>query len=358
MTHGMAQEQLSANDFVGSARWHVHEVNVDGLAELVEMDQASYRASSFLDHRIKHPQGRRHRIRFAELFPLFPNVAGHETRYIFHISHVGSTLLSRIAGEAGDVLALREPLLLRWLSEIRRELGKPESRFDQLGYSQRLLATLGILARPFPDETRVVVKATSFTNNLANDILTLQPKAQAVAVYCPYDIFAAGVLVRDQGGWRDMVAQAPSRMARLHKAIARQPWQLWTMSPGEVVALNWLTEVFTLHRAAKRHAGRVNWLNFDRFLNDVDTGLTVFLRSLDLDPDDKMLSRINASDVFKSYSKNPQVAYTARDRRARLDQASQSEAHEISRGRAWLERVLSDHAEFHDLERYLVGEAG
>ena len=43
-----------------------------------------------------------------------------DARWIFHIGHVGSTLVSRLLGELDGVLAIREPRLLRDLALIRR----------------------------------------------------------------------------------------------------------------------------------------------------------------------------------------------------------------------------------------------
>ncbi|MEL7190174.1 MAG: hypothetical protein AAGK17_11525, partial [Pseudomonadota bacterium] len=45
--------------------------------------------------------------------------ARDDARFIFHIGHVGSTLLARLLGEAPDTLALREPQLLRQFAELK-----------------------------------------------------------------------------------------------------------------------------------------------------------------------------------------------------------------------------------------------
>lgn len=157
---------LTAEDLVNSAKWHVHQVRTDGNAELIEMSMECYRASSFLDHRIKVPdEALGHTVRFQDLFSLFGSASALTTGYIFHISHVGSTLLSRIIGEVPGVLSLREPMLLRWLAEVRRDIRQPESRYDWSGYVVRLNTALGLLGRPLPTASKVVVKATSFASN-------------------------------------------------------------------------------------------------------------------------------------------------------------------------------------------------
>ena len=69
--------------------------------------------------------------------------AAHDARWIFHIGHVGSTLVSRLLGELDGVLAVREPRLLRDLA-----LSPPEVR-------QRYIAPVAkLMSRTFAESTR------------------------------------------------------------------------------------------------------------------------------------------------------------------------------------------------------------
>ena len=118
----VAIKALKADEFAASAEWFVYQARIDGTAEVVSMTAESYRESAFLDDRIKLPKDPvSYTVKFADLINLAGNISALATAYIFHISHVGSTLLARIAGEVPGVLALREPLLLRWLSDMRRD---------------------------------------------------------------------------------------------------------------------------------------------------------------------------------------------------------------------------------------------
>ena len=51
-----------------------------------------------------------------------------DARWIFHIGHVGSTLVSRLLGELDGVLAVREPRLLRDLAMAPLSCGSAISR--------------------------------------------------------------------------------------------------------------------------------------------------------------------------------------------------------------------------------------
>lgn len=350
-------EAPTLKDIQGSARWLVYQVDINGRAEIVPMTLETYRETSFLDYRIKRPTPSQiYTADFAQLGKLFGDPAVHDTRYIFHISHVGSTLLSRVVGTLPNVLSLREPILLRWLSDIRRDLRLPESRFTSAGYEARLRTVLGLLARPIDEVGKVVVKATSFASNLAVDILTLQPLARATAIYCRFDSFAATVL-RGQGGWSDMLSQAPSRMRRLHDMLGRQPWQLAYMSPGEIVALNWLTEMLALADAAARFPQRFKWVDFDAFILDPFGAAGGFVDALGLDWSVEDADELRNSGILSRYSKHPDRAYDAGEREKEKAEASARQGHEIRRGRAWLERALGDNPQFARIAPFVAAQS-
>ena len=66
-----------------------------------------------------------------------------DARWIFHIGHVGSTLVSRLLGELAGVLAIREPRLLRDLALTPPEVAQglratgPEAHVAQLRAPKR-----------------------------------------------------------------------------------------------------------------------------------------------------------------------------------------------------------------------------
>src|SRR5215213_9145920 len=79
------------------------------LIRLVRLDEAAYRAASFLDDRMMRPGIE---IRICSLDQAMIETAAdsrNDARWIFHIGHVGSTLVARLLGELGEVLSIREP---------------------------------------------------------------------------------------------------------------------------------------------------------------------------------------------------------------------------------------------------------
>src|SRR3990167_10325132 len=79
------------------------------------VSEADYRAASFLDQRLLTDRIGREWLPWDALPDL--GAAAPSPDFIFHIGHVGSTLVSRLLAEASDVLPLREPMLLRTLAQ-------------------------------------------------------------------------------------------------------------------------------------------------------------------------------------------------------------------------------------------------
>ena len=77
------------------------------------MDRDSYRAASFLDDRMIQQPVDAQLVAWPDVEQAVSDDMRNDARWIFHIGHVGSTLVSRLLGELPEVLAVREPALLR-----------------------------------------------------------------------------------------------------------------------------------------------------------------------------------------------------------------------------------------------------
>ena len=103
-----------AQEIVRDARWLAQALDANaGVVRLIEMGPEQYRAASFLDDRMLQAGVNSVTRPFAEIAAAIPADARTDARWIFHIGHVGSTLIARLLGELDGVLAVREPRILR-----------------------------------------------------------------------------------------------------------------------------------------------------------------------------------------------------------------------------------------------------
>ncbi|HET7281973.1 MAG TPA: hypothetical protein VFI67_06590, partial [Sphingomicrobium sp.] len=127
-----------------------------GMVRLVAMDRDSYRAASFLDDRLMQTPVDAQVVPWPDVETAVDGDLRTDARWIFHIGHVGSTLVSRLLGELHDVLAIREPRLLRDIA-----LSPTEVR------GRYVAAVPKLMSRTFAGQEIACIKATSFANELA-----------------------------------------------------------------------------------------------------------------------------------------------------------------------------------------------
>lgn len=293
------------------------EWNQDRTAVLfARLDEEGYRAASFLDRRIVS-QGVITGVVPWELIQLWSASLPRRCDFVFHVSHCGSTLLTRLLGRLPGMLAVREPGILRRLV--------PGDAID------RLAAVAGLLSRSFHRDQRPLVKATSIVNRIAPQLLGLVADARAVLMFVAPETFMAATL---DGSPTDVTTHADERLARLGGlgVTLEDP----PRRPGELAAAAWLCEFRSLEAAAAAAPGRTRWLDFDRLLPELPGRLASVARFLGHDTVVEAL--LEGGDLHR-YAKKPDVAYDATLRATLLAAAHDRLADEIDVGLAWLSRA-------------------
>lgn len=300
----------------------------------VRMTEADYAAASFLDMRMLGS-------RAAGEWKSWPQVrdaaAGFAPRchFIFHISHVGSTLLSRLLGLLPACLSLREPAILRKLGEIYPGLGGATSPWRRDDFDERARTFLALWSRTFRPGQTAVIKATSVVSEMAERLVEQVADSRAVLMHVGARTFLRTLL---GGAMSDISQNAAARLARLHQRLGGEHWRLADLSDGERVAMSWLCERLALSAAAKRFSDRTLWLDFDRFLADPARWLAAVVRHFGTGANDATIKAMVASPIMRQYAKAPEYAYNAQFREQVLQHREQKSAAEIEKGLTWLAR--------------------
>jgi len=302
---------------------------------LVGFDEARYREASFLDERILPVAGAEQWVDWPSLHAATAGLIG-ECDFIFHTGHVGSTLLSRLLGQSATVFSLREPAILRTLARAQLRGDAPERLEDWTA------TVLKLWARVYRPEQKTLLKATSFTAEMAPLLMRLNPSASAILMLVAPQVYLAGILAGDNSR-QESKANALMRLARLHRRIGAQPWRLEAMSEGELAAMSWLSEVAALAAVAKAFPGRVLWLDFEGFLARPAAGLTACLSRLHGQVSETEVAAMARSPDLTRYSKAPEHAYDADLRRRVLAQARAEHGLEINKGLDWLDAAMNAH---------------
>ena len=308
---------------------------------LLQLSEAQIAAVSFLDQRIMTPESRGDWVPFAQIAARLDPTTRDDAHYIFHIGHVGSTLISRLLGCFPDTVALREPLLLRSAAELWAARDAIDAPYDPAALPGRLTLIRKLLARTFRPQQRAIVKATSFTSEIAPRLIA--PGARALFLTVSAQSYMRTILA-GQNSRAELPAVTGARLVRLARHLDPMPYRLWSMDEGERVAMAWAVEMLSLTAAeAAVPAGTVLWIDFDDFLAVPEPSLLRIAAHFGLAIDRPQAAAILAGPVMRTYSKGPEHSYDANLRRTLLGQASTEHAEALRSGTRWLGRLAAAH---------------
>jgi hypothetical protein len=301
----------------------------DGVTVL-KLARVDYERASFLDARLERPPAMS--PSFAELTAAAEGLPV-ACDFIFHVGHVGSTLMSRLLGFHPRVFSLREPQALRTFARVAAA-GGPWSPAEA---AERLQTFLALYSRVWTPAQRSLIKATSVASELAASLLELAPGSRALAMTVAPAIYIATIL----GGPNSRVElrmAASGRLARLARRLDAPLAPAEGLSEGELAAMSWACEMTALAGAAAAFPDRVSWVDFDCFLADPAGGLAAALAALHGAAEPEAVARLMGSGFLERYSKAPTYAYGPQVRREVLAQAEAEAGDEIRRGLDWLGR--------------------
>ena len=318
---------------------HSWDLQSDAVT-LVRLTAADYEAASFLDERARGPRTLSRTLPYASLAQAIGQTGlAEHCWFIFHIGHVGSTLLARLLGAHDRLFALREPAILRTLANLKLDPG-PRA-FSDPEFDARLTLFLKLWSRTFAPDQTALIKATSFASELAPALLARSSEPKALLLFVSPESYIATILA-GANARQEAKTLTEGRLKRLHARIGRDAWRLASLSEGEALAASWAAEMSALVEAKAVAGTRAMLLDFDHFLASPEEQLAKTFRHFDCKTTPKKVTEILAGPHMQRYSKAPEHAYSPALRRGLLDEARKAHSAEIAKGLAWLERVAQD----------------
>ena len=156
---------MTADDVARDPRYLLHSVDPVGRGLVFRpTTQDAVRAAAFIDGRTDIWAGPPVTLPFADV-----RAADAEPGpYIFHMSFCGSTLLARLLDRPGKVLALKEPNGLVDLADWKTALA--QGRGADADFQPMLRLAAAMLNRPWAEGEQILVKPSSWANNLIDDL--------------------------------------------------------------------------------------------------------------------------------------------------------------------------------------------
>ena len=305
---------LTAEEIARDATWLAQALDPSaGNVRLVAMDRESYRAASFLDDRMLQQPVDAQVVSRTAVEEAITDELRSDARWIFHIGHVGSTLLSRLLGELVGVLGIREPRLLRDLA-----MSPPAVREGYLGPVARLMS------RTFGEEELACVKATSWVSEIAPELVP--PGERVLLMFANPRNYIATILA-GENSVKEQRMLAATRAQRLSRRVSTLGA---AHSDAELAAIAWACEMTSLENAADAMVDRkIAWLDFDQMLDDVPEALRLSADHFGFQADDVQLQTLAGGSLMSRYSKALEYDYSPSLRRELIEESERLHGREI-----------------------------
>jgi hypothetical protein len=310
-------------EIVRDARWLAQALDpASGMLRVIEMDEEAYRSASFLDDRMLQKQHFAGIVPWASVAQALPADARSDARWIFHIGHVGSTLLARLIGELEGVLSVREPRILRDVAMLPKE-----QRNDLVPALQKLVS------RTFAPNETALVKATSFVSEIAPELVP--PGERALFLHAKPRAYIASILA-GENSLKELEALEPSRTQR----IAGRAELPKANNAAEAAAAAWACEMTALEAAADAMQDRhLVWADFDTTLEDMSNELGGAVQFFGFAAPAERIHAIASGPLMRRYSKATEYDYSPALRRDLLAEANAANRADIDRALAMLNRA-------------------
>lgn len=289
----------NADEIARDATWLAQALDpAQGMVRLVAMESDSYRAASFLDDRMMQGQVDAQIVSWTLIEEAVGDELRTDARWIFHIGHVGSTLVSRLLGELDGVLAIREPRLIRDLALTPEEV--------RLRYTAPVPK---LMSRTFGETEVACVKATSFASEIAPELVP--PGERALFMYARPRNYVASILA-GENSVQELRLLAGRRAQRLNARGIYIPAQ----NDADHAASAWAAEMAALEAAAETMSDRrIGWADLDRMLADIDAELRRLASFFGFEAAPETLSSIASGPLMSRYSKALEYEYSPTLRR-------------------------------------------
>jgi hypothetical protein len=267
---------------------------VGGRVCLVAMSRESYRAASFLDDRLMQQAVDAQIIAWPDIEAAMVADLRTDARWIFHIGHVGSTLISRLLGEIEGVLGVREPRALRDLALV-----PPEVRGRYIGIIPKLMS------RTFAENELACVKTTSFVTEIAPALVPTGERA--LFMYAKARTYIASILAGENS-----LLELKSHEEYRRQRLGTRGIEFSSLrNDADRAAAAWACEMTALEESAERMDDRaIQWADFDEMLSDMPAGLKRTSEFFGFAADDTRLIEIAKGPLMRRYSKALEYEYT------------------------------------------------
>ncbi len=313
------------------------------LTRFLAVDESNLALAPFVDIRFEPLAQGRFSMSTKELLALegTHNIQRPETVFIFHHAFVCSTLLARCLNQIDAFFSLKEPWILRRLSDFKRTQGRKIPRNQ---WRRMFTCYVNLLAKNYHGGRTPVIKVTNVANNLITDVRKYLPTRKILYLYSDLDSFLVSNLKKPHDTQIKMPGLANAFLSDGNFA-QRFPHfsDVKKLSFLQVCTLIWLINLYNFQRStAKFDPAQIRTLKMEDFLADMAGSLHSLSRFFGHKVSPSEIKKMLAPEVTQTDAKHQHVSYGRHTKEAEHVQVLNKYSVEIEKVQRWITPLIEE----------------
>lgn len=264
-----------------------------------------------------------------------------QSAFIFHHAFVCSTLLARCLNQIDAFFSLKEPWILRRLSDIKRA---QKHHMDNKKWAQMFSCHLGLLAKNYHGGKTPVIKVTNVANNLIEDILRYLPEHKILYLYSDLRSFLVSNLKKPQATQIKMPGLAEhflkdSGLERKYPQFCN----IGQLSFLQVCALIWVLNLYNFKASTEKlGSDNVQTLEMNDFLENMGDSLQKLSHFFGHNVVAKEIEVMLDPGVTQTNAKQQQLSYGQKTRQAETALVLNKFNSNIEKAMYWINPLVAE----------------
>lgn len=324
--------------------FYVFDLSTDlETTKFLMCDEKNLELAPFVDIRFEPLAQGQFTVSSKELFALekMHDIKRPQSVFIFHHAFVCSTLLARCLNQIDSFFSLKEPWILRRLSDFKRvqRHNIPDQKWQEMfsGY-------LGLLAKNYHRGKTPVIKVTNVANNLLEDVLEYLPGQKVLYLYSDLKSFLISNLKKP----RDTQLKMPGLAANFladgdFSQKYPQVCNLNNMTFLQICALIWIVNLYNFKSSTeKQPSENIKTLDMKNLLTDMRGNLENLSQFFNHKPTAAEINSMTDPSVIQTDAKHQQLRYGQDTKKQESARVLEKFGKEIEKVQDWINPLVDE----------------
>ncbi|MEP2652303.1 MAG: hypothetical protein ABJH06_09935 [Paraglaciecola sp.] len=336
--------QVTTPALLFDPEFYIFDVSADlKTTKFLICDEKKIALAPFIDIRFEPLSQGQFTVPSKDLFELesMHNVPRAQSAYIFHHAFVCSTLLARCLNQIDIFFSLKEPWILRRLSDFKR--AQRQSVSDEK-WQEMFTGYSSLLAKNYYKAKTPVIKATNVANNLITDVIKYLPKHKILYLYSDLESFLISNLKKPQETQVKMPELAAKFMSdsNFYKKYSNL-FQLNELTFLQICALVWVVNLYNLKASTEGfQLEHIKTLDMNDFLEDMGGSLKSISQFFGHNPTASEVALMLDPSITQTNSKHQQLGYNEDMKQQESDIVLHKFGDEIQNVQQWISPLVNE----------------